>query len=81
VNPLGSTVFVLFFVVIGVFQKEEFWSECVCEIRFFDCCLFDPVWVGLVLVCWLVMCEPFGFDCFRFISCCYWCFSKRRVLE
>jgi hypothetical protein len=33
-NPLDSTVFVLFFVVIGVFQKEELGSECVCEIRF-----------------------------------------------
>jgi hypothetical protein len=62
VNPSGSIFFVLFLVVIGVFQKEELWSGYVCEIRFFDCCLFDPVWVGLVLGWWLVICEPFGFD-------------------
>jgi hypothetical protein len=33
-NPSGSTVFVLFLVVIGDLQKEELGSECVCEIRF-----------------------------------------------
>jgi hypothetical protein len=31
---------------------------------FFDCGLFDPVWVELVLGWWLVICEPFGFVCF-----------------
>jgi hypothetical protein len=60
VNPSGSTVFVLFLVVIGVFQKQELGSECVCEIRF----LFDPVWVVLMLGWRLVICESFGFDCF-----------------